>query len=132
MSEENVEIVRLAYEHLNRGQAEAFAALCDDDFVMDMSGRVFNPDTYRGAEGIRRFCDDVQEAWASYHWEVEDARVKDDAVVALLHCEAQAREAGPRVDWHVAWLWRFRGRTPVSLRFYRDQTKALEAAGLSE
>ena len=57
MSTDNVETVCLAYEHLNRGDVEALVELCDDDFVMDMSERVFNPDTYKGDEGIRRFYD---------------------------------------------------------------------------
>jgi ketosteroid isomerase-like protein len=45
MSQDNVEIVRAAYEHLNRGDVEALIGLCDDDFRMDMTERVFNPDT---------------------------------------------------------------------------------------
>jgi ketosteroid isomerase-like protein len=132
MSEEKAEIVRRAYELLNRRDAEALAELCDDGFLMDMSERVFNPDTYRGPDGIRRFLGDVDAAWQSYRWDVEDTRVADDDVVALLHCEGRSREGGPEVDWHVAWVWKLRGETPISLRFYRDPAQALEAAGLSE
>ena len=132
MSQENVEIVRLAYEHLNRGDIEGLIELCDDDFVMDMSERVFNPDTYEGDDGIRRFYDGVTEAWDSYRWNVEETRVSGDSVVALLHCQAQSHRGGPEVDWRVAWLWSFRGGKPASARFHRDQEEALEAAGLSE
>ena len=131
MSEENVEIVRQVYERLNRGDAEGVVELCDDELVMDMSERVFNPDTYRGHDGIRRFCEGVSDAWESYRWDVEETRVAGDSVVAMLYCQAQGREGGPRVDWRVAWLWRFRQGRPVSIRFYRDRADALEAAGLS-
>src|SRR5829696_8123961 len=132
MSEENVEIVRSAYEHLNRRDVEGFVALCDDDFLIDMSERVFNPDTYRGHDGIRRFCADVQDAWETYHWTVEEALVADDLVVAMLHCQGTSREGGPQVDWRVAWLWTVRGDKALSLRFFRDRAEALEAAGLRE
>jgi ketosteroid isomerase-like protein len=132
MSQENAKAVRRAYELLNRRDAEALVNLCADDFVMDMSERVFNPDTYRGPGGIRRFLGDVDAAWQSYRWAVEDTRVVDDVVVALLHCQGQSREGGPEVDWHVAWVWKLRGGTPISLRFYRDPAQALEAAGLGE
>jgi ketosteroid isomerase-like protein len=132
MSEENVEIVRQVYERLNRVDAEGVVELCDDELVMDMSERVFNPDTYRGHDGIRRFCEGVSDAWESYRWDVEETRVAGDSVVAMLHCEGQSREGGPPVDWRVAWLWKFRAGRPVAVRFYRDRTKALEAAGLSE
>ena len=132
MSRQNAEIVRDAYELLNRGDVESLVELCDDDFLMDMSERVFNPDTYRGHDGIRRFHDGVRDAWESYRWTVEDTRVKGDSVVAMLHCQGQSRKGGPTVDWRVAWLWTVRQGRPVSLRFYRNQEKALEAAGLSE
>ena len=132
MSRDKVQIVRSAYEHLNRGDVEGLVGLCADDFVMDMSERVFNRDTYRGHDGIRRFFEGVRGVWESYRWDVEETLVAGDSVVAMLHCQAQGREGGVPVDWHVAWLWRFRAGTPVSLRFYRDPAWALEAAGLAE
>lgn len=130
MSRENEEIVRAAYDHLNRGDVDALIELCDEDFLMDMSERVFNPDTYRGREDLRRFYAGVTSVWESYRWDVEETRAVGDLVVAMLHCEARGREGGPAVDWRVAWLWRFRGGRPVALRFYREPERALEAAGL--
>jgi ketosteroid isomerase-like protein len=132
MSQENVEIVRQIYEQLNRGDVEGVVELCDDDFLMDMSERVFNPDTYRGHDGIRRFYGGVTDAWKSYVWTVEETRVAGDTVVAMLHCEGQSREGGPGVDWRVAWLWKLRQGRSVFARFYRDRADALEAAGLRE
>ena len=132
MSQENVEVVRQVYERLNRGDVEGVVALCDEDFLMDMSERVFNPDTYRGHDGVRRFYDGVMDAWESYHWDVEEAREGDDWVVAMLRCQGQSREAGPGVDWRVAWFWRLRQGKAVFVRFYRQRADALEAAGLSE
>jgi ketosteroid isomerase-like protein len=132
MSYQNVDTVLAAYEHLNRGEVDALIALCDDEFEMDMSERVFNPDTYRGSRELRRFYDDVRSAWQSYHWEVEQTRTAGDAVVAMLHCHGQGRGGGPSVDWRVAWLWRFRDGRPVSLRFYRERPSALKAVGLEE
>jgi ketosteroid isomerase-like protein len=132
MSQENEKIVRRLYDRLNEGDVDGVIELCDEDFSIDMSERVFNPATYRGTDGIRRFYEGVEEAWETYRWDVEDTRIAGDSVVAMLHCEGRSREGGPGVDWRVAWLWQFRGSTPVSLRFYRDRQKALEAAGLSE
>jgi ketosteroid isomerase-like protein len=132
MSQQNVETVLAAYEHLNRGEVDALIALCDEDFVMDMSERVFNPDVYEGSQELRRFYDGVRSAWESYQWEVEQTHAVDDAVVAMLHCHGLGREGGPSVDWRVAWLWRFRGRRPVSLRFYRERQRALKAVGLEQ
>jgi ketosteroid isomerase-like protein len=132
MSEENVEVVRRVYDCLNEGDVEGVIELCADGFVMDMSGRVFNPDVYEGPDGVRRFYQGVKDAWESYHWSVDEARVTGDSVVALLNCRGQSREGGPEVDWRVAWLWKFGGGSPVSVRFYRDRDEALQAAEQSE
>src|SRR5436190_1282853 len=132
MSQENVEIVRRIYERLNRGDAEGVVELCDDDFLMDMTERVFNPDTYRGHDGIGRFCEGVRDAWKSYHWDIEETHIAGDSVVAMLHCQGQSREGGPGVDWRVAWLWKFRRGRAVFVRFYRQRADALQAAGLRE
>ncbi len=130
MPRANEEIVRRIYERLNRGDVEGVVELCDGELLMDFSERVFNPDTYRGHDGIRRFCEGVKDAWQSYRWDVEETRVAGDTVVAMLHCEGQSREGGPGVDWRVAWLWKLRQGRPVFLRFYRDRENALDAAGL--
>jgi ketosteroid isomerase-like protein len=132
VSQENVEFVVAAYDHLNRGEVDTLIDLCDDGFVMDMTERVFNPDMYRGKHELQRFYEGVRSAWDTYLWEVEETRAVDDAVVAMLHCRAQARVGGPPVDWRVAWLWRFRQGRPVSLRFYRERASALKAVGLEE
>lgn len=131
MSDQNAETVRLAYEHLNWRDVDALAGLCHDEFVIDMTERVFNPDTYRGRDGMRRFFDGVKDLWETYNWELKKTVVADDVVVAMLHCEGRGR-GGVRVEWDVAWLWTFRQGTPVSLRLYRDPLQALEAAGLAD
>lgn len=131
MPEENVEIVRSVYERLNRRDVEGVVELCDDDFVMDMSGRVFNPETYRGHDGIRRFHDDVVDCWESYRWDIEETRVAGDSVVAMLHCTGNTRD-GPEVSWRVAWLWTLRDGRPVAVRFFLERADALEAVGLSQ
>ena len=131
MSQERIDAVRAIYQDLNRGDAEAVAGRCADDFVLDMTGRVFNPDTSEGAEGWRRFLYGVHDAWESYRWDVEDTQVVGDAVVAMLHCTAQSREDSPPVDWHVAWIWAFDDGVAVSARFHRDPQDALESVGLA-
>jgi ketosteroid isomerase-like protein len=132
MSQENVEIVLAAYGHLNRGDVDALIELCDDDFLMDMSERVFNPDTYRGSHEILRFYEGVQSAWDTYQWTVEDTRAAGHAVVATVHCRGQGRDSGPWAEWRVAWLWRVERGRLISVRFYRDPPSALKAVGLEE
>ncbi len=132
MSQENLEIVRLANEHLNEGDMNGLIALCDDDFVLDMSARTLNPETYLGHEGIRRFYREVSEVWEEFRWEPLRIFEADDKVVVLLHSHGRGRGSGLEMARDAAMVWTVREGRAVSVRFYTDQTEALEAAGLRE
>ena len=132
MSRENLQIARRAHEALNAGDMDELVALCHQDFELDMSDRVFNPATYRGHEGIRRFYSEVQEVWESYVWEPEQMRDHEDVVVALLRTKGRGRGSGVEIDRRTAMIWTFRRGKALGLRFYRDPETALEAAGLRD
>lgn len=132
MSEGNVELVRRAHDRLNEGDIESLVSLCDPDFDLDMSARVLNPATYRGHEGLRRFYDEVSEVWEDFRWEPQRLVSKGDKVVVLLHSHGRGRGSGLEMARDAAMLWTVSEGRALSLRFYIDQTEALETAGLSE
>jgi ketosteroid isomerase-like protein len=127
-----VELVQRALAALNSGDIEQLVAICDRNFELDMSDRVFNPSTYRGHEGIRQFHAEVLEVWEQYAWEPEQVVENGDHVVALLRTSGKGRGSGLEVERQTAMIWTVRGDKALSLRFYRDQHRALEAAGLRE
>lgn len=123
-----VELVRRALAALNAGDMERLIALCDRDFELDMSDRVFNPSTYRGHDGIRQFHSEVLEVWDHYTWEPEQVFCHGGLVVALLCSSGEGRGSGLEVERQTAMIWTVRGNKATSLRFYRDQDRALAAA----
>jgi ketosteroid isomerase-like protein len=130
MSHENVELVRRAHEALNAGDLDRLVSLCHDDFVLDMSDRVFNPETYRGHDGIRQFYADVHDPWERYVWEPDELREKGDVVVALVRARGWGRGSGLEVDRKAAMIWTIQDGKASELRFYRDREAALAAVGL--
>jgi len=62
MSQENVEIVLRRVGALNRGDPEAFSALCDVRFEMRLVGAVGEPVSYVGADGVFQFFGDMGES----------------------------------------------------------------------
>ena len=132
MSQENVEVVWRAHEALNVGDIDELLTLCHPEFQLDMSDRVLNPATYQGHDGIRQFYSEVQEVWERYVWEPEELRDEGDVVVALLRTQARGRASGVEIDRNTAMVWTVRGGKALSLRFYREPEKALEAVGLRE
>jgi ketosteroid isomerase-like protein len=123
-----VELVRRALAALNDGDIEGLIAICDRDFELDMSDRVFNPSTYRGHDGIRQFHAEVLDVWDHYTWEPERVQDHGNLVVALLRTSGKGRGSGLEVERQTAMIWTVRGGKATSLRFYRDQDRALDAA----
>ncbi len=123
-----VELVRRALAALNDGDLDGLIAVCDRDFELDMSDRVFNPSTYRGHDGIRQFHAEVLEVWDHYTWEPEHVVDHGNLVVALLRTSGKGRGSGLEVERQTAMIWTVSGDKATSLRFYRDQDRALEAA----
>lgn len=124
----SVALVERALAALNAANIEELVALCGRDFELDMSDRVFNPSTYRGHDGIRQFHTEVLEVWDHYTWELEQVVCHGDLVVALLRTSGKGRGSGLEVERQTAMIWTVRGDKASSLRFYRDQDRALAAA----
>lgn len=122
-----VELVQRALAALNAGDIEALVAVCDRDFELDMSDRVFNPSSYRGHDGIRQFHTEVLEVWEQYVWEPEQVIEEGNRIVALVRTTGKGRGSGLEVDRQTAMIWTVRGDKALSLRFYRDRERALEA-----
>jgi uncharacterized protein len=97
-----------------------------------MTARVLNPETYRGHEGIRRFYREVSEVWEEFRWEPLRFLGATDEVVVLLHSHGRGRGSGLEMARDAAMVWKVDEGRAVSVRFYTDQAKALEAAGVRE
>ncbi|TMK95604.1 MAG: nuclear transport factor 2 family protein [Actinobacteria bacterium] len=132
MSQENVEVVRRAHQALNGGDMDALVVLCDVEFRLDMSDRIFNPAIYEGHDGIRRFYSEVRDVWAKYVWEPEQLMEAGDNVVALLRSGGTGRGSGVEVERRTAMVWTLREGRATALRFFRDRNKALKAVGLEK
>ena len=129
---ENAEVVRRAHEALNSGDMDALVALCDKEFQLDMSDRVFNPAVYEGHDGIRQFYAEVRDVWEIYVWVPEQLIEAGSDVVALLRSTGRGRESGVEVERETAIVWSLRERRLTSLRFYRNRDEALRQRTATE
>jgi ketosteroid isomerase-like protein len=126
------ELLRRVYDALARRDFEVLADLADPDFEMDLTDRVLNPATYRGAEGLARFLEEVDELWASMDLAVERVLERDDQALAVLRVRLQGRGSGVELDDRIAQLWTLRGGKLVRMRLRQDADAALaefEASG---
>ena len=128
MSRESLESVRRVHAALSAGDADAVIALCDADFRLDMSDRVFNPAIYRGPDGVREFLAEVMDVWESFTWEPIELEEHDGVVVAVVRSIGKARGSGLELDRRSAMVWHIERGRLISLTFYRDPAEAIAVA----
>ena len=119
------DLLRAAYDALGRRDFEALSGLADPGFEMDLTDRVLNPATYRGAEGVARFLQEVDELWASMDLTVEQVLERDDEALAVLRVKLQGRGSGVQLNDRIAQWWTLRDGKLVGMRLYQDADAAL-------
>jgi ketosteroid isomerase-like protein len=132
MSQENVEIVRRAYEAFNLRDWSLAREVLAPDIEIDLSRNVFNPVTDRGYEGIERLVGMVDDVWDDFRFEVEELIDAGDHVVAPVKLSRKGKGGGVPVEQHDVHVLTIRDGRCTRLAVHRDRTEALEAAGLSE
>ena len=132
MSRENVEIVLRGVAALNRGDPEAFNAVCDARFEMRLVGAVGEPVSYVGADGVFQFFHDMDEIWEDWGFEVEQARDLDQDVLITGRQTGRGRVSGVEVDSPRACVIAVHDGAVTDLRYFTEPAEALEAVGLSE
>jgi len=129
MSQENVDLVRSAYEAIARRDREALDALLRDrlapgfEFQAALTGA-----TYRGAEGFRELVDDIEET-VGYQPEVQEAVDLGDRVMVVLRMAGRGSRSGVQVAQEGALIVTFDGGMLVSARSFTSKAEALEALG---
>jgi len=136
MSQENVEIVRVGVDAVNRRDPDAFIACVHPDVVWDATGMPETRGIYRGRAQVREWFEKsfLDEVWENFHVEVEEITEAPDGRVFLgISATARGGRSGVEVEgpraWQVCW---FADGMITRRKLFFDRDEALEAAGLSE
>jgi ketosteroid isomerase-like protein len=133
MSQENVEVVRRCYGFWTNRDFSLLTEVVDPDAVLDLSRNVFNPGIHHGFDDLRRFLEQVDEAWENFQIEPEELIDGDDHVFAAVRMSGRGRGSGVEVEMQLFAVWTLReGKVLRLTGGYRDRAEALEAAGLRE
>jgi ketosteroid isomerase-like protein len=131
MSEENVQIVRRAYEAFDRGDLEA---ILDDVHpeVVSWAHPRGSEGRYEGRDGVIQFITDWIESFDEFTLVPEDFRDAGDKVVVRTLQRARGKGSGVPVEGHFWLVHHMRDGKAFQIDLYDDEAPALEAAGLSE
>jgi ketosteroid isomerase-like protein len=136
MSQENIEVVRLAYAAMSERDLDALAELTDSEWVFDFS-RAIGPQkgVYRGREQIAQFGAAIEEAFERFELSpIEFVTGPSGQIAVRHHLKAKGRGSGVELDRvpDVMLLWELRDGKVTRTTLYNSRAEALEAAALSE
>ena len=131
MSQENVETVRRAIAAINAREIDAYLAFCTENVELLIAESVGAQ--YLGAEGIRRFFTDIEDAGPDFRIEVQRVRaIGDSNVLALLRVGSTGRASGIVTGAETANVYDFIDGEISRIRIFLDRDEALKAVGLEK
>jgi ketosteroid isomerase-like protein len=133
MSQENVEIVRVALDAFVRGDNEGVLSLCDENIeITQAAGFAGVPGKMHGHAGVLEAFDVWPEQWDDYR--IEILRVADlgDHVMVTQMVRGRGKGSGVQVEMPLALLFSVRAGKISEWRIFSREEEALEAVGLAE
>jgi uncharacterized protein len=129
MSQDNVEIVRNAYDGFRGGDLDAVLDLLDSEVELRDDPRL-GDESYHGHQGFVSFLGEWLESWESFRIEPQDYVDAGNQVVAVVRQFGRGKGSGLELDVTVAHVWVLRNGKIVELNVYLDPADALRAVGL--
>lgn len=132
MSQEDLELVRSAYDAWNKDDLEAQLALLHPEFEYVTSGLFPGlAPIYRGHEGYRDFWRDFKQVWESLRIDIAQLDEVGEQYVALLDFEARSRD-GLTVRRQWGNVLSVRDGLAVRIQAFGSWAEALEAGAGSQ
>jgi ketosteroid isomerase-like protein len=132
MSQDNVGLVRRAYDAFNAGDPSVWLGLYDPDVVLVVSAGP-EPGTYVGAEAVEQWYTDFFRAFGhSFHVDLMEAIPVGDSVVTVQRHLARGRSSGIEVqDPNAAYVVTFRAGRVIRFDVAESREAALRLVGRS-
>jgi uncharacterized protein len=131
MSQENVEVVRRAWEAIDRRDNESLFALYDQNIVWcshygPISG------SYLGHEGVRQFFREWTDALETFRARAEEFIDAGDFVVVGVTVWARGRGSGVEAEMTQGHLCTVQNGRLTRVELFESKDRALDAVGFSE
>jgi ketosteroid isomerase-like protein len=131
MSQENVEVMKAAFEAWNAGDMEATRELYDPDVIMRNPEGWPEPGPVVGREAVMRQIERLREPWNADAVEpIGDFIDAGDRVVVRFSWRGVGQ--GPESNMEFTGIYTVRNGRIFGLEFFWDHAEALKALGLSE
>jgi ketosteroid isomerase-like protein len=131
MSQENVEIIRRAFEAFRANDVDAWLATISPNVKVFPNPREPGAKTlYEGREGVLEYLSNWYGGWDEYMIEPTRFIEADDYVVVATRETGTAKQSGIRVEEEFSHVFRLQDGQTVEWRQFGPLPEALEAVGL--
>jgi uncharacterized protein len=132
MSQENVEVMRLAYEAMNRGGLEAVVEFAHPDIEFVPPADLAGTPTLRGTEPIKDFARGWVETFDDFRIEPQRFMDAGDQVVVFVRDSGRIKGSNAGIHNRFIHVWTLTAGKIIKWQTFTDEAQALQAAGLSE
>jgi ketosteroid isomerase-like protein len=133
MSQQNVEVVRQAYDAYNRDGVNGILGYLDPDVQWRNPTDAPVAGLFVGHEGVIRWQRLTDEVWDEVHLEpVRLRELPEGRVLAVVRFRVRVSAREIDMEVPLAHLITIRGGKATALSMYTSEAAALEAAGLAE
>jgi ketosteroid isomerase-like protein len=133
MSEENVEIIRAAWESYANGDIAEMLKDIAPNIVLQRWPPLPDPEIYHGPDGLLQLVADWIEDFDEFETTVEEfIDANDTQVITRVHQQATGAGSGVPIEAQFWFVWTLTDGRVVRWDIYKDRDHALEAAGLTE
>jgi ketosteroid isomerase-like protein len=131
MSEQNVEIVQLAFEAIRRRDIEGLLQLYDPGIeFLPLTGTLVESGGYAGHAGVRDYFDEVAQVWEEMRPYAHTTQPVGEHVVVMGGCAVRGIGSGLASDDPMAWVITLQAGKIVRHRAFARAEEALETVGL--
>jgi ketosteroid isomerase-like protein len=134
MSEENIELIRDAFNRFHAGDPDWATDFVHPEIEWDFTAYPLAdlPSTGRGRESmLSQILATYYSGWVGLQQEIVETVDGGDDIVVILHETARLRDSDTVIEREVAHVWTVRDRKWIFWRILPDRAAALEAAGLA-
>ena len=133
MSQENVEVVRNAFDAFTRGDTDGVLQRCHEDISITQPPELPGVSRQqRGHSGVLEAFSIWPEQWDDYYIEILRTADSGDYVVVAARTGGRGKQSGVEVKMEFAFVFTVRDEKIVEMQIFIHEDQALEAAGLSE
>lgn len=125
MSRETIELLRNAYEALNRDDLETVLAALDPEFVLEQPVLLPGAPSYHGHDGFTEAWRKFSSSWKDLRYEPGAFMVSGDNVLVDVKLRGCAMGSGVNTEVTVFHVWTMRDDKAVRWRSFIDRDEAL-------